>query len=317
VEPARAVEAVAMVVAVACVSEIAFRTHEPVAYLVFPTLIWAALRFGARGATVAITIAVGFAIWNTTHYEGPFVFSSISHSVLTTQLYLSVAALSTLFLVAVVTEREAFAARLAASRLRLVLATETERRRLRRNLHDGAQQRLTALAVRLGLDAEDARVEPEHGAPALEDAGAQVMLVIEELREIAHGIHPAALNDGLAPAIRSLAARCAVPVAVLDVPSVRLDDTAEATAYYVLAEAATNAQRYAHASLISVRASWASDTLRLEVLDDGVGGASERPGCGLDGLRTRVDAVGGTFAVESPAGAGTRVVALIPAARTD
>jgi signal transduction histidine kinase len=317
VEPARAVEAVAMIAAVACVSEIAFRTHEPVAYLVFPTLIWAALRFGARGATAAITVAVGFAIWNTTHYEGPFVFNSISHSVLTTQLYLAVAALSTLFLVAVVTEREAFATRLAASRLRLVLATETERRRLRRNLHDGAQQRLTALAVRLGLDAEDARTEPEHGVPALEDAGAQVMLVIEELREIAHGIDPAALNDGLAPAIRSLAARCAVPVSVLDVPSVRLDDTAEATAYYVLAEAATNAQRYASASLITVRAAWASDTLRLEVLDDGVGGAVERPGCGLDGLRTRVDAVGGTFAVESPVGAGTRVVAIIPAPRVD
>src|SRR5690242_6295727 len=108
VQPARAVEAVAMVAAVACVSEIAFRTHEPVAYLVFPPLIWAALRFGARGATVAITVAVGFAIWNTTHSEGPFVFRSISHTVLTTQLYLAVAALSTLFLVAVVTEREAF-----------------------------------------------------------------------------------------------------------------------------------------------------------------------------------------------------------------
>ncbi len=317
VQPARAVEAVAMVAAVACVSEVAFRTHEPVAYLVFPTLIWAALRFGARGATVAITVAVGFAIWNTTHSEGPFVFRSISHTVLTTQLYLVVAALSTLFLVAVVTEREAFATRLAASRLRLVLATETERRRLRRNLHDGAQQRLTALAVRLGLDAADARTQPEHGAPALEDAGAQVMLVIEELREIAHGIHPAALNDGLASAIRSLAARCAVPVSVLEVPSVRLDDTAEATAYYVLAEAATNAQRYAGASLITVRASWAADTLRLEVLDDGIGGAVETPGCGLDGLRARVDAVGGTFAVESPVGAGTRVVALIPAADVD
>ena len=168
--------------------------------------------------------------------------------------------------------------------------------------------------MRLGLDAEDARRLPEHGAPALQDAGAEVMLAIEELREIAHGIHPAALNDGLAPAVRSLTARCSVPVSVLEVPSVRLDDTAEATAYYVLAEAATNAQRYARASLITVRATWASDTLRLEVLDDGVGGAVEAPGCGLDGLRVRVDAVGGTFAVESPAGAGTRVVALIPAA---
>ena len=92
-----------MVAAVAGASELAFRSNEPVAYLVFPTLIWAALRFGARGATVATTIAVGFAVWGTTHDEGPFAFQSITHSVLATQLYLAVAALSTLFLVAVVT----------------------------------------------------------------------------------------------------------------------------------------------------------------------------------------------------------------------
>jgi signal transduction histidine kinase len=310
----RWVEAALMVVAVGGASEIAFRSHEPLTYLVFPTLIWAALRFGERGATLAITIAVGSAVWNTTHLEGPFVLRSITHSVLVTQLYLAVAALSTLFLVAVVTEREAFAGRLAASRSRLVEATETERRRLGRNLHDGAQQRLTALAVRLGLAAEDARRVPEQGVPVLEEAGAEVMLAIEELRQIAHGIHPVALNLGLAAAINSVAARSSVPVAVLDVPSTRLDDTAEATAYYVLAEAATNAQRYAHASLISVRATWAPPVLRIEVLDDGVGGARESAGFGLEGLRHRVEAVGGTFEVESRAGHGTRVAAAIPAA---
>ena len=184
------------------------------AYLVFPTLIWAALRFGERGATLAITIAVGFAVWNTTHNEGPFAFRSITHSVLATQLYLAVAALSTLFLVAVVTEREAFAGRLAASRSRLVEATDTERRRLGRNLHDGAQQRLTALVVRLGLAAEDARRVPERGGPLLEEAGAEVTLAIEELRQIAHGIHPVALNLGLAAAIRSVADRSSVPFAI-------------------------------------------------------------------------------------------------------
>jgi signal transduction histidine kinase len=310
----RGVEAALMVVAVAGTSEVAFRSHEPLAYLVFPTLIWAALRFGERGATLAITIAVGSAVWNTTHLEGPFVFRSITHSVLVTQLYLAVAALSTLFLVAVVTEREAFARRLAASRARVVEATETERRRLRHNLHDGAQQRLTALAVRLGLAAEDARQVPEAGVPVLEEAGAEVMLAIDELRQIAHGIHPAALNLGLAAAINSVAARSSVPVAVLDVPSTRLDDTAEATAYYVLAEAATNAQRYAQASLISVRATWAPPLLSIEVLDDGIGGARESAGCGLEGLRHRVEAVGGTFDVDSRPGRGTRVSAAIPAA---
>jgi signal transduction histidine kinase len=310
----RAIEGALMVVAVAAASEIAFRSHEPVAYLVFPTLIWAALRFGERGATLAITIAVGFAVWNTTHNEGPFAFRSIPHSVLATQLYLAVAALSTLFLVAVVTEREAFAKRLATSRSRLVEAAETERRRLGRNLHDGAQQRLTALAVRLGLAAEDARSVPERGAPLLEDAGSEVTLAIDELRQIAHGIHPVALNLGLAAAINSVADRSSVPFAIRDLPSERLDDTAEATAYYVLAEAATNAQRYAHASLITVRATWVLQVLRIEILDDGIGGARETDGCGLEGLRNRVEALGGTFEVESRAGQGTRVAAAIPAA---
>ncbi|HEX6742756.1 MAG TPA: MASE1 domain-containing protein [Solirubrobacteraceae bacterium] len=317
VSRARAVEAALMIAAVAAASEIGFRTHEPVAYLVFPTLTWAALRFGERGATLAVTLAVGFAVWNTTHDEGPFAVRSITHSVVATQLYLAVAALSTLFLVAVVTEREAFAARLAASRLRLVEATDTERRRLGRNLHDGAQQRLTALAIRLGLAAEDARRAPERGVPLLEEAGAEVTLAIDELRQIAHGIHPVALNLGLAAAIRSVADRSSVPVAILALPSERLDDTAEATAYYVLAEAATNAQRYAQASLITVRATSAPPVLRLEIVDDGVGGAQETVGFGLEGLRNRVEALGGSFEVDSPSGHGTRIAAVIPAARPD
>jgi signal transduction histidine kinase len=313
----RAIEGALMAVAVAGASELAFRSHEPVAYLVFPTLTWAALRFGERGATTAITIAVGSAVWNTTHNEGPFAFRSITHSVLATQLYLAVAALSTLFLVALVTEREAFAGRLAASRSRLVEATEAERRRLGRNLHDGAQQRLTALVIRLGLAAEDARRAPEQGAPLLEEAGAEVTLAIEELRQIAHGIHPVALNLGLAAAIKSVADRSSVPFALLALPSERLDDTAEATAYYVLAEAATNAQRYAHASLITVRATSAPPILRIEIVDDGVGGAHETVGFGLEGLRNRVESLGGSFAVDSPVGHGTRIAAVIPASRRD
>src|SRR3954467_9563370 len=326
----RAIEAALMAVAVVGASELAFRSQEPVAYLVFPTLTWAALRFGQRGATLAITIAVGSAVWNTTHNEGPFAFRSITHSLLATQLYLAVAALSTLFLAALVTEREAFAGRLAASRSRLVEATDAERRRLGRNLHDGAQQRLTALVIRLGLAAQDARRAPGHGAPPLagggarvqgapllEEAGAEVTLAIEELRQIAHGIHPVALNLGLAAAIKSVAHRSSVPFALLALPSERLDDTAEATAYYVLAEAATNAQRYAQASLITVRATSAPPVLRIEIVDDGVGGAQETVGFGLEGLRNRVESLGGSFTVDSPPGHGTRIAAVIPASRRD
>ena len=309
----RALEAVAMLAAVAGMSEIAFRTESPVAYLVFPALGWAGLRFGRRGATLAIAVAVGFAVWNTTHYHGPFVFDSITLSVLTTQTYIAVAALSTLSLAALVTERKRFAERLDASRVRLVNASDTERRRLEHNLHDGAQQRLTALAVRLGLAADRARDAPEEGVPALEAARTEVGLAIDELRELAQGIHPAVLtNSGLAPAMQAVAARSSVPVAFEQLPSTRSDDSVEATAYYVFVEALNNAQKHAQASSIRVRAIATTRTLRLEITDDGVGGATEGAGGGLTGLRDRVEALGGTFAVDSPSGYGTRIAAAIP-----
>jgi signal transduction histidine kinase len=284
------------------------------AYLVFPALGWAGLRFGRRGATLAVAVAVGFAVWNTTHYHGPFVFDSITLSVLNAQLYIAVATLSTLSLAALVFERKKFAERLDTSRVRLVNASDTERRRLEQNLHDGAQQRLSALAIRLGMDAGRAREAHEPGAPALEAARTEVVLAIDELRELAHGIHPAALTDGgLAFAIRGIAARSTLPVTLLELPSTRLDDTAEATAYYLFAEAVTNAQKHAHASSIRVRAITSSRTLDLEIVDDGIGGATERAGGGLTGLRDRVEALGGTFNIDSPSRHGTRIAAAIPA----
>jgi signal transduction histidine kinase len=309
----RAVEAVAMLVAVAGMSEIAFRSESPLAYLVFPALGWAGLRFGRRGATLAIAIAVGFAVWNTTQYHGPFVLDSITLSVLTTQLYIAVAALSTLSLAALVSERKRFADGLDASRARLVNASDTERRRLEHNLHDGAQQRLTALAIRLGIAAERAHDAHEQGAPDLQYAGTQVALAIDELRELAHGIHPEALtSDGLASAISGIAARSPLLITVVELPSTRFDDTAEATAYYVFAEAVSNALKHARASSIRVRATARTGTLDLEVVDDGLGGAIERAGGGLTGLRGRVEALGGTFEVDSSRGQGTRIAAAIP-----
>ena len=309
----RALEAVAMLAAVAGMSEIAFRSDSPLAYLVFPALGWAALRFAPRGATLAIAVAVGFAVWNTTHYHGPFVFDSITRSVLTTQLYIAVAALSTLSLAALVVERKRSAEQLVASRARLVTAADTERRRLEHNLHDGAQQRLSALAMRLGIAADRARDAHEPGAPFLDEAGEEVILAIDELRELAHGIHPAVLTQsGLATAITKVAARSTVPITV-ELPSVRFDDTSEATAYYLFVEALTNAQKHAHASSMHVRAMTTPGTLHLELVDDGVGGAAENAGSGLKGLRDRVEAVGGTFEIDSPNGHGTRITAAIPA----
>jgi signal transduction histidine kinase len=311
----RALEAVAMLAAVSALSEIAFRSERPWAYLVFPALGWAGLRFGRRGATLGIAVAVGFAVWNTTHYHGPFVFDSITLSVLSTQLYIAVAALSTLSLAALVSERRRFAEWLEASRARLVNASFTERRRLEHNLHDGAQQRLTALAIRLGAAAHRAREADEPGAQALEDAATQASLAIDELRELTHGFPPPALTDnGLAAAIRGVAARSTVPLTLVDLPFARYDDIAETTAYYLFAEALTNAQKHANATSIRVCITSTRNTLDVEIVDDGVGGATERTGGGLTGLRDRVEALGGSFAVESPVDGGTRIAAAIPAA---
>ena len=310
----RVVEAAAMLAAVAGTSQLAFRGDRPLAYLAFPALLWSALRFGRRGATLAITIAVGFAVWNTTHYEGPFVFHDITLSVLAAQLYIAVGSLSTLCLAAVVSEREAFAESLEASRARLVKASDTERRRLEHNLHDGAQQRLSALATRLGVAAERAREEDDPAAGVLADAETEVTEAIDELRELAHGIHPAVLTDlGLAAAIRGVAARSTLPVTVVVMTRGRFDETAEATAYYVFAEALTNAQKHAHASSVAVHASMDDGLLTMQVTDDGIGGARETSDGGLNGLRDRVEAVGGSFAVDSVGGEGTRVSAEIPA----
>jgi signal transduction histidine kinase len=310
----RGVEAVLMIAAVAGMSEIAFSSVNPLAYLVFPPLGWAALRFGRRGATLAIAVAVGFAVWNTTHYHGPFVYDSTTLSVLTTQLYIAVAALSTLCLAALVAERKRFAVGLEASRARLVEASDTERRRLERNLHDGAQQRLSALAARLGIAADRARDTREPGAAVLEDAGTEVVRAIDELRELSQGIHPPVLTDlGLRRALRAVARRSSLPITFVDeLPSTRFDATVEATAYYLFAETLTNTQKHAHASSIRVRATATSHALHLEITDDGIGGAIEPANGGLTGLRDRVEALGGTFDMDSPSGHGTRIAAAIP-----
>jgi signal transduction histidine kinase len=310
----RRVEAVVLLAVLVVVSAITSHTQGPWAYLAFCALLWAALRFGQRGASLAILIVVGFSVWNTMHYDGPFASDSLTRSILSTQLFIGVAAISTLCLAAVVSERERIADQLGASRARLVDAADTERRRIERNLHDGAQQRLVALAVRFQLAGE--RSEPVSGQTAtlLDDATAELQLAISELRELAHGIHPSVLSQlGLADAIRSLAASSTVPIHLLALPSVRLDDSSEATAYYVIAEAVTNAQKHAEASSIRVSATFARGVLRVEIADDGTGGARPDAGTGLLGLRDRVEAVGGRLDIASPAGRGTRILAEVPA----
>src|SRR4051794_11211055 len=262
----RAFEGVLVLAAVTALSATALHSDRPLSYLVFPPLIWAAIRFGQRGATLAIAVVVAFVIWNTTRYLGPFASTSSTHTVLTTQLYIAVIALMTLCMAAVVSEREEMARRLRASRARLVEAADTERRRIEHNLHDGAQQRLSALIVRLGIASDRVREEPAVAPGLFMQAEAELTVALDELRELARGIHPTTLTDlGLARAIVSLADRSTVPVDLIELPASRLDATAEATAYYVLAEAFANAQKHAVASRIALRASQDRGVLHVTV----------------------------------------------------
>ncbi|HUO70043.1 MAG TPA: MASE1 domain-containing protein [Solirubrobacteraceae bacterium] len=303
--------------AVICVSALVFRTANPLSYLVFPPLMWAALRVGQRGVTLAVAIAAGFAVWATTHYVGPFPAHLLAHSVLETQLFIVVASLSMLSLAGVVSERERFAESLWASRVRMVEAVDSERRRLESNLHDGAQVRLTALLIRVGLVEDEGRDMSESTRSLLTRARSELAIVIDDLRQISHGKHPRVLTEqGLGAAIESLVSQSTIAIELQALPSARLHEATEATGYYVVAEAIANAERYAHASRIRVTARVAHDVLDVEIADDGVGGASEMDGHGLQGLRDRVETLAGTFALESPPGGGTRVTAWIPGAST-
>jgi signal transduction histidine kinase len=287
-------------------------TH-PVSVIAFPALMWAGLRFGPRGATLALAITAAFMVWGTTHYLGWFGVRSINRSLLETQLIVAVTTVSTLLVTALGYEREQLAAGVRSSRRRIVVAADDARRRIERDLHDGAQGRLTALSVQLSLAAEEATGSPGKAAGALEAAKVEVLQSIDELRELVHGIHPSALrNFGFARAVEDVAARSRTPVELVEMPRWRFDETAEATAYYVVLEAVTNAQRYAGAASISVLAHLSGSTIEVEVADDGSGGALEQGDLGLQGLRDRVEATGGSFGVESSPGHGTRIVAVIP-----
>ena len=201
---------------------------------------------------------------------------------------------------------------LRASRARLVEAGDAERRRLERDLHDGAQSRLVALALKLKL--ARMRVEPEsEAAELLDESSAELQASLNELRELARGLHPAVLADrGLDAAVRILASRAPVSVDVLALPAERLPAAIELAVYFVVAEALTNVAKYAHASTATLAINTADGRVTVEVNDDGVGGADVTAGSGLRGLSDRVAALDGRLTVVSPPGEGTRLRAEIP-----
>src|SRR5215210_6075962 len=202
---------------------------------------------------------------------------------------------------------------LAASRARIVQAGDTERRRLERNLHDGAQQRLVAVLLTLRLAERRLPAEGHLARTLLEQAGGELEQALAELRELARGLHPAVLTErGLEAALAALAARAPVPVDIAAALGERLPEPVEAAAYYMVAEALTNVAKYAQAEHATVRVLRAAEHVEVTVTDDGVGGADQRAGSGLRGLADRVEALGGQLEVRSPPGGGTTMAARIP-----
>jgi len=209
----------------------------------------------------------------------------------------------------------------SASRSRIVEAADAERRRVERNLHDGAQQRLVTLSLALTMARSRlAKETTPAGEPAgsqvgelLSDAAEELVQALRELRELGRGIHPAILTEeGLDAAIQSLTERSPVPVEISGHAGAPLPQPVEAAAYYVVSEALANVVKYANASMVKVAVDRCERGLRVEVADDGLGGAVARPGSGLEGLGDRVAALDGRLVVDSPPGQGTRVTAEIP-----
>jgi signal transduction histidine kinase len=457
-------------------------SQQVVPYIVFPVLIWAALRFGPAGAATTVAIVSALTVWNTAQGSGPFVRASITHTLLASQLFVAVAALTSLVLAAVTAERSAseeaqreltaeqaalrriatlvasetesnrvfeqvtaeaaqalgastaslarfdpdntatfigawsrsgmlafpvgssisldgagvlaavqetgepqrihryddlagpivermtsfgynsataapiklggevwgalvaagmhgaplpdgaerrladFAElvalalanadayrKLADSRARIVEATDSERRRLERNLHDGAQQRLVSLSLALRLAQAKLEADPDDAAAILGGASAELALALEELRELARGIHPAILSDhGLAYALEAVAARASLPVEIEALTAANLPEPVEVAIYYLVAETTTNVAKYAQATHATVTVERSNGTVTVVVTDDGVGGAEPRSGTGLVGLTDRIEALGGRLHIESPRGRGTRLRAEIP-----
>jgi signal transduction histidine kinase len=204
-------------------------------------------------------------------------------------------------------------AELAASRVRLVEAADAARRRIERDLHDGAQQRLVAAALDLTLLDQQLDRDPGAARAVLARAREQLDGGLRDLRDLARGIHPSVLTDrGLAVALEALAKRAPLPVELRVELEVPVDQAIEAAAYFLVSEAITNAAKHARAETVLVEVTETGETVLVSVSDDGVGGADTARGSGLGGLADRVEAVGGLLEIASPDGQGTRISARLP-----
>jgi len=208
-------------------------------------------------------------------------------------------------------------AELQASRERIVTAADAERRRIERNLHDGAQQRLVTLALQLALIRREIRRDPKEAEDLVCSASEELARSLAELRELARGIHPAALEHGLDVALEALAQRAAVPTSVVVDDGPRPPQPVEFAAYCVASESLTNVAKHAQATAAAIRLRRSSFDVEVTIIDDGVGGADPGRGTGLQGLTDRVEALGGRLDVRTPAEGGTVVTATLPLRSSD
>ena len=321
----RSWEVVALICVVLGVSALASSGHQPLTYLVFPALIWAALRFGTQGGTVAVVLAVAVTVWRTAHHVGPFVLHSITDSVLSTQLFVAVAALTTLCLAAIVTERRRAAVELLVARRRTAERGTLERQRIARDLHDSVSQ--TLFSMTLHARAAQRAIA---GAAVVSDGGKRELgqvvdlsrSALAEMRSLIFELRPEGLADeGLVSAIRkhaaALSSREGIRIEVHG-PEDRLPLTpgSEENLYRIVQEALANVIKHARARNASVTITVSGTEVSVEITDDGRGfvGPAPRPGhMGLESINDRARELGGTIAIHGRAGGGTRVVVVVPA----
>jgi signal transduction histidine kinase len=316
-----------VVLTAAIVSPLVFRSDLPLIFLTFPLVLWPAFRIGQVGVSAANVVVTGIAIWATWRGQGPFsqlpyatnliVLEAFNASIVTTSLLLGAAVATAKGLnddnERLQAEIRAQLEEVRASRARIVQAAEAERRRIERNLHDGAQQRLTSLSCTLGLAQAHLGVDSTAELQGtLAQASRDLTAALAELRELARGIHPPVLvQSGLGAAVESLAEQSPVPVHV-NVPGMRHPALVEATAYFVVCEALANVAKHARATAAVVEIEENEGHLIVQVMDDGVGGVDVEQGTGLTGLADRVAAVEGRLQIDSVPGRGTRIRAELP-----
>ena len=320
-------ELLVLLVTAAVVSPLLFRSDLPLMFLTFPLVLWPALRLGQLGVSAVNVVVAGIAIWANLAVHGPFSHLSYMTSLIVLQAFNASLATTSLLLGAAVATTKGLSdanerlhaeirrqlEEVRASRARIVEAAEGERRRIERNLHDGAQQRLASLSCTLGLAqaqlGSDSKAEVRG---TLSQASREVSAALSELRELARGIHPPVLvQGGIRAAVESLAEQSPVPVDVT-IPAERYPPLLEATAYFVVCEALANVAKHAGATAAHVDIEQVDGRLIVQVLDDGVGGVDVQRGTGLTGLADRVAALEGQLDIDSSQGSGTRIRAELP-----